>query len=113
VAAASYYADAVLRICRQYAPPGVRIAGEIDYQATEPLALALAEAVRLDGDIVINMAGLAFADAPCMAMIADAVRAMSASRMVALSCQPGMAAGFARLGVADVPGVRLVTADDR
>lgn len=26
VAAATYYADAVLRICRQYAPPGIRIA---------------------------------------------------------------------------------------
>ncbi|HEY7143853.1 MAG TPA: MEDS domain-containing protein, partial [Streptosporangiaceae bacterium] len=30
VAAATYYADAVLRICRQYAPPGIRLAGEID-----------------------------------------------------------------------------------
>ena len=28
VTAATYYADAVLRICRQYAPPGIRIAGE-------------------------------------------------------------------------------------
>jgi hypothetical protein len=31
VATATYYADAVLRICRQCAPPGMRIAGEIDY----------------------------------------------------------------------------------
>jgi anti-anti-sigma regulatory factor len=113
VAAATYYADAVLRICRQYAPPGIRIAGEIDYQAAEPLALALAEAVRLEGDIVINLAGLAFADAPCTAMIADAARTMSASRSVVLRCQPGVAAGFARLGVAGLPRVRLVTADDR
>ena len=30
VAAATYYADALLRICRQYAPPGIRVAGEID-----------------------------------------------------------------------------------
>jgi anti-anti-sigma regulatory factor len=113
VAAATYYADAVLRICRQYAPPGIRIAGEIDYQAEEPLALALAEAVRLDGDIVVNMAGLAFADAPCTAMIADAVRTMSASRAVVLRCQPGVAAGLARLGVAGLPRVRLVTDDGR
>ena len=27
VATATYHADAVLRICRQYAPPGIRIAG--------------------------------------------------------------------------------------
>jgi anti-anti-sigma regulatory factor len=113
VAAATYYADAVLRICRQYAPPGIRIAGEIDYQAAEPLALALAEAVRLDGDIVVNMTALAFADAPCTAMIADAVRTMSASRTVVLRCQPGVAAGFARLGVAGLPRVRLVTDDGR
>jgi anti-anti-sigma regulatory factor len=113
VAAATYYADAVLRICRQYAPPGIRIAGEIDYQAAEPLALALAEAVRLEGDILVNMAGLAFADAACTAMIADAVRTLSASRTVVLRCQPGVAAGFARLGVVGLPRVRLVTDDGR
>jgi anti-anti-sigma regulatory factor len=113
VAAATYYADAVLRICRQYAPPGIRIAGEIDYQAAEPLAAALAEAVRLDGDVTVNMTGLAFADAPSTAMIADAARTMSASRAVVLRCQPAVAVGLARLGVAGLPRVRLVTADDR
>jgi anti-anti-sigma regulatory factor len=113
VATATYYADAVLRICRQYAPPGIRIAGEIDYQAEEPLALALAEAVRLDGDIVINLAGLTFADARCTAMIADAARTMAASRAVLLRCPPEIAAGFSRLGVAGLPRVMLVTADDR
>ena len=113
VAAATYYADAMLRICRQYAPPGIRIAGETDYQAEEPLALALAEAVRLDGDIVINLAALTFADARCMAMIADAARTMAVSRTVVLWCLPEIAAGFARLGVTALPRVRLVTADDR
>jgi hypothetical protein len=34
----------MVRICLQYAPPGIRVAGEIDYRAEEPLALALAEA---------------------------------------------------------------------
>lgn len=114
VAAATYYADPVLRICRQYAPPGIRIAGEVDYQAAEPLGLALSEAVRLDGGIVINMAGLGFADAPCTAIIADAARTMTAAgRAVVLRCQPGVAAGFTRLGLADLPGIRLVIADDR
>jgi anti-anti-sigma regulatory factor len=112
VAAATYYADAVLRICRQYAPPGIRIAGEIDYQAAEPLALALAEAVRLEGDVTVNMAALAFADAPCTAMIADAARTMAASRAVVLQCRPGVAAGLARLGVAGLSRVELVTVRD-
>ena len=113
VAAATYYADAVLRICRQYAPPGIRIAGEIDYQAEEPLALALAEAVRLDGDIVINMTGLGFIDARCTMMIIDAARTMAVARIVVLHCPPDIAAGFARLGITGVPGVKLVTAGER
>lgn len=114
VAAATYHADALLRICRQYAPPGIRIAGELDYQATEPLALALAEAVRLDGDIVVNMSALSFADAPCTLMIADAARsAAAARRTVIVQCQTGVAKGFARAGVAGVPGIRLVTTGEQ
>jgi anti-anti-sigma regulatory factor len=114
VAAATYYADALLRICRQYAPPGIRIAGELDFQAGEPLGLALAEAIRLGGDIVINMSALAFIDAHCTLMIADAARTMaSQSRQVTMRCQPEIAMGFKRIGLADVHGIRLVADGDR
>jgi anti-anti-sigma regulatory factor len=114
VAAATYHADALLRICRQYAPPGVRIAGELDFQAAEPLALALAEAVRLGGDITVNMSALAFTDAHCTLLIADAARAAaSQSREVTLRCPPELAKGFARIGLAGVDGIRLVAGDDR
>src|SRR5689334_6362829 len=114
VAAATYHADALLRICRQYAPPGIRIAGELDYQAAEPLALALAEAVRLGGDITVNMTALTFIDARCSLMVADAARTVAAaSRRVRLQCLPEVAAAFARLGLAAVPGITVVTDDDR
>ena len=114
VAAATYHADALLRICRQYAPPGIRIAGELDFQAGEPLVLALAEAVRMGGDIMINMSALAFVDARCTLMIADAARAIaSLSRLVALRCPPEVATGFARLGLDGVPGIRLAASGDR
>ena len=113
VATATYHADAVLRICRQYAPPGIRIAGEIDYQAEEPLTLALAEAVRLDGDITVNMAALAFIDAFCARMIADTARMLAESRTVILQCLPEVAAGFARLGLDGLSGVRLVIAREQ
>jgi anti-anti-sigma regulatory factor len=114
VAAATYHADALLRICRQYAPPGIRLAGELDFHAAEPLALALSEAVRLDGDITINMTALAFIDARCTLMVADAARtAASAERVVALHCSPEIGKGFARLGLDGLPGIRLVTADGR
>jgi anti-anti-sigma regulatory factor len=114
VAAATYHADALLRICRQYAPPGIRIAGELDFQAAEPLALALAEAVRLGGDITVNMSALAFIDARCTLLIADAARAAgSQSRVVTLRCQPEVAKGFARIGLSALPGIRLVAAGER
>ena len=114
VAAATYHADALLRICRQYAPPGIRIAGELDFQAGEPLGMALAEAVRLGGDITVNMSALAFVDARCTLMIADAARAIaSMSRLVTLRCLPEVAAGFARLGLDGVPGIRLAASGDR
>ena len=113
VAAATYHADAVLRICRQYAPPGIRLAGEIDFKAEEPLALALSEAIRLDGDITINMAALAFIDVPCTRMILDSARSLAASRKVVLRCSSGIAPRFAMLGAAGLPGVSLVTVHDR
>jgi len=48
VAAATYHADELLRICRQYMPPGLRVAGDIDYRAVEPLNRALVEELPLD-----------------------------------------------------------------
>jgi anti-anti-sigma regulatory factor len=113
VAAATYYADALLRICRQYAPPGIRVAGEIDYRREEPLALALAEAIRLDGNVTINLADLTFVDGPCARMILDAARGLAASRSVEVRCHPAIADTFALLGARDVAGVSLVSVDDR
>jgi anti-anti-sigma regulatory factor len=113
VAAATYHADATLRICRQYAPPGIRLAGELDYQRSEPLALALAEAIRIDGDIVVNMTGLTFIDGSSARMIVDAARGLAESRKVLLRCQPGIAARFVLLGAEDVAGVSLVSMHDR
>ncbi|HEX5190681.1 MAG TPA: MEDS domain-containing protein [Streptosporangiaceae bacterium] len=112
VAAATYHADAMLRICRQYAPPGIRLAGEIDYHAEEALALALAEALRLDGDITVNMAELSFIDVPCMRMIVNLARSLPPSRKVILRCQPGVASRFAAFGATEVRGVSLVTVND-
>src|SRR6202041_1915446 len=112
VAAATYHADVMLRICRQYAPPGIRLAGELDYQATESLALALTEAIRLEGDVTVNMAPLAFIDVPCARMILDAARGLTSPRRMILRCRPVLAARFVLLGAVDIPGICLVTVDD-
>src|SRR6516162_8193058 len=113
VAAATYYADAMLRICRQYAPPGIRLAGEIDYQHAEQLALALTEAIRFEGDITVNMTALAFIDGSCARMIVDAARGLAPSRTMVLRCHPGIAAPFELLGAGGMAGVSLVSTHDR
>jgi hypothetical protein len=113
VAAATYHASVMLRICRQYAPAGIRLAGELDYQAADALALALTEAIRLDGDVTVNMVPLAFIDVTCSRMILDAARGLPAPRRMILRCRPGLAARLVLLGAGGIPGVSLVTIDDR
>jgi anti-anti-sigma regulatory factor len=113
VAAATYLADATVRICRQYAPPGIRLAGEIDFRHTDPLALALAEAMRLEGDISVNMAPLSFIDGSCARMVIDAARGLAGDgRKVTLVCRPSLASRFVLLGAESIPGVGLVTVHD-
>lgn len=109
VAAATYHDDAVLRIRRQYAPPGIRLAGQIDLMAEQALALALTEAIRLDGDITVNMAELTFIDASTTRMIIDAARSLAPARRVTLRCHPAIEPRFVLLGAADLPHVSLVT----
>ncbi|HET7013296.1 MAG TPA: MEDS domain-containing protein [Streptosporangiaceae bacterium] len=114
VAAATYHADAILRICRQYAPPGIRIAGEIDYRAEEPLTLALAEALRIDTDITtVNMADLRFIDATCARMILNAAGSLGGTRKMILRCPPSVARWLTVFGAGDVPGVSVVTVHER
>lgn len=113
VAAATYYHDALLRICRQYAPAGIRIAGEIDYRAEEPLSLALAEALRLDGTITVNMANLSFIDAACMRLIVTAARSLSTPRSIVLECAPAIASRFVLFGATDVPGLSVKATNER
>jgi anti-anti-sigma regulatory factor len=115
VAAATYHADAMLRICRQYAPPGIRLAGQIDFARSEPLAVALAEAIRLEGDLTVNMVPLSFIDATCARMILDAGRGLAAQpgagRTMTLRCRPELASRFVLLGAVDIPGLSLVSVD--
>jgi anti-anti-sigma regulatory factor len=113
VAAATYYADAILRICRQYAPPGIRLAGELDYKAEEPLSLALAEAIRHDGDLTVNMSALNFIDASCIRLIIEAARSLAQTRRVILQCPGWIAGRFILYGALEVPGISLVRTHDR
>jgi anti-anti-sigma regulatory factor len=107
VAAATYHHDPLLRICRQYAPPGIRLAGQIDLQAEDALVLALTEALRVDGDITVNMAELGFIDVSAARVIIDAARGLTGPRRMILRCHPAIESRFVLLGAADLPNVRV------
>ncbi|MEU7740899.1 MEDS domain-containing protein [Nonomuraea sp. NPDC049158] len=112
VAAATYHHDALLRICRQYAPPGIRLAGQLDRSAEDALRLALSETIRVDDDITVNMAELSFIDLSSARMIIDAVRSLPDPRKATLRCSPTIHPRFALLGASGVPGLSLVATHD-
>jgi anti-anti-sigma regulatory factor len=107
VAAAAYHDDALLRICRQHRPPGVRIAGELDYTRLEPLQLALAEALRLDTDIHVDMAKLRFIDVTAATMIAKAALSLPTDRRMILVCAGDVAETFQLIGGTEVGRLRV------
>ncbi|OLB74481.1 MAG: hypothetical protein AUI14_23525 [Actinobacteria bacterium 13_2_20CM_2_71_6] len=87
VAAAVYHDDALLRVCRQYRPPGLRLAGEIDATHAEVLVAALAEALRLDHDLYVNLAALRFIDASSASAIVRAALSLPADRTMTVMCR--------------------------
>ncbi|GAA2316743.1 hypothetical protein GCM10010149_81080 [Nonomuraea roseoviolacea subsp. roseoviolacea] len=113
VAAATYHNSPLLRICRQYAPPGIRLAGQMDRTAEDALRMALTEAIRGEGDITVNMAELAFIDLSSARMILDAARSIAPDRKVDLRCSRLTASRFVLLGAGGVPGISLVTGHGR
>jgi len=113
VAAATYHDDALLRICRQYRPRGVRIAGEIDYRSLEPLRTALAEAVRLDRHLHLNLTQLRFMDATIGGEVLNTAAALGADRQVTVRCPPQIAKVLAVLSPQTPARLRLVVVDEQ
>lgn len=87
VAALAYHHDVLLRICRQYSPPGVRIAGELDYRHLTELDTALSEAVRLDEQLLVNLARLDYIDAACASAIVRTALGLPPERRMTVVCQ--------------------------
>ncbi len=108
VAARVYHEDPVLRICRQHVPPGVRVAGELDYTRAEALVDALAEAVRLDHDIHLNLNDLRFIDAGAASVILRAAAGLPASRHMVVVCAEPIDRTLAVAGAAGVPTLRIL-----
>jgi anti-anti-sigma factor len=108
VAATVYHEDPVLRICRQHVPPGVRVAGELDWTRAEALSGALAEAVRLDRDIHVNLNNLRFIDAGAAAVILQAAANLPDDRRMFVVCQEPIDRTLTVAGAGDVPRLKLL-----
>jgi hypothetical protein len=111
VAAAVYYEDPILRVCRQHTPPGVRLAGEIDYTHVDVLTLALNEALRLDRDIQVNLGKLRFIDVACATAVCHAAGSLPAGRRMNVVCGGSVLRTLDLVGVADLDSVRIVRVD--
>jgi anti-anti-sigma regulatory factor len=108
VAATVYHEDPVLRICRQHVPPGVRVAGELDYTKADALSGALAEAIRLDHDVHLNLNHLRFIDAGASAVILQAAASLPPPRRMFVVCQESIDRTLTVAGAPDVPNLRML-----
>ncbi|MBL7260637.1 MEDS domain-containing protein [Paractinoplanes lichenicola] len=111
VTAAVYHEDAGLRICRQHVPPGIRVAGALDVSQAGALRDALAEAVRLDPDVHLNLGHLRSLDDGSAAVIVRAAAGLPRNRhmIVVGDRQAGRTLRVA--GAHGVPNLRLLVRD--
>jgi len=107
VAAAVYHEDPIVRICRQYRPPGVRVAGELDFTRAEALTHAVTEALRLDQDIHVNLTQLRYIDAACAGIVVQAARTLGPDRTMIVSCHGLVRKMFDLVGTSEVPRLRV------
>jgi len=108
VAAAVYHEDPVLRICRQHVPPGVRVAGELDYARAGSLSDALAEAVRLDRDVHLNLNHLRFIDGGAATVILRTAANLPDQRRMIVICGEPIERTLTAAGAAGVPALRML-----
>lgn len=112
VAAEVYHDSPLLRVCRQYSPPGVRIAGELDYRHQPVLEQALAESRRLDRHMWINLTGLGYIDAACAATVVQTALRLPASRRMTVSCRGVVAKVLDLVGAREADRLRVVAGHD-
>ncbi|GID32680.1 MEDS domain-containing protein [Paractinoplanes brasiliensis] len=111
VTAAVYHEDAVLRICRQHVPPGIRVAGMLDVSRAGVLKDALSEAVRLDPDVHLNLNHLRSLDDGAAEVIVRTAAGLPRNRhmIVVGDRQAGQTLRVA--GAPGVPNLRLLVRD--
>jgi hypothetical protein len=112
VAAMVYHEDPLLRICRQYSPPGVRVAGELDYRHLDVFEQALAESMRLDRHMHLNLTGLHYIDGACAGAVVAAAARLPASRRMTVVCRRVVGTVLDLVGAGNAARLRVHRADD-
>jgi hypothetical protein len=107
VAAQVYYEHPLLRICRQYSPPGVRAAGQLDYRQRDLLEQALGESLRLDRNPHVNLSRLDYIDGACAGVIVAAAMRLPRSRRMTVRCRQLVATVLDLVGAGSAPGLRV------
>ncbi|HZM77873.1 MAG TPA: MEDS domain-containing protein [Candidatus Limnocylindrales bacterium] len=107
VAALAYYDTPLTRICRQHRPPGIRLAGEVDYSHLQPLQQALSEALRLDQMIHVNLNKVSFIDVTAATAIAKSALSLPSDRTMVITCPREVAAVFDAIGADQASQLRL------
>jgi anti-anti-sigma regulatory factor len=111
VAAVTYHHDAMLRICRQYAPPGIRVAGELDFRHLPALTRALTEALGIDHDIHVNLRQLRFIDGAAGAAVIQAAAGLGAGKQMLVTCQPLVGKVLIAIGAGELPQLQITVRD--
>lgn len=112
LAAVTYHDDALLRICRQSQPPGVRVSGEIDYRGVEPLTRALSEALALDEHVHVNLTGLSFIDGSAAGALIQAAASLRPGQRMTTRCLPQAGKVLRILGLLELAGVSMVIVNE-
>jgi anti-anti-sigma regulatory factor len=110
VAAQVYYDSPLLRICRQYSPSGVRVAGELDYRQQQELEHALGESLRLDRNMHLNLRDLSYIDVACASLIVRAARRLPGSRHIIITCRGVVRTVLDLVGANSAPRIRVTLA---
>jgi anti-anti-sigma factor len=113
VAAQVYYEHPLLRICRQYSPPGVKVAGELDYRHRDEFEQALAESMRLDRHMHVNLTGLEYIDGACAGVIVGTALKLPASRRMTVTCRRLVATVLGLVGAGNALRLRVQQINDQ
>jgi anti-anti-sigma factor len=107
VAALVYYEHPLLRICRQYSPPGIRVSGQLDFRHRDEFAQALSESMRLDRHLRVNLSGLEYMDGSCAALILATASRLPASRRMTVTCRRSVAKVLSVVEAHELPRLRV------